>query len=86
MNPPHVDPEFLALLRCPESFQRLRIADPAVIEKLNQQVAAGLLRNHSGQTVIESLDGGLVRDDSRRLYPIRHEIPIMLVDESIVLD
>jgi uncharacterized protein YbaR (Trm112 family) len=32
------------------------------------------------------LDGGLVRDDGRILYPVRDDIPVMLLDEAIDLD
>ena len=31
-------------------------------------------------------DSGLVREDRTILYPVRDDIPIMLVDESIPLD
>jgi uncharacterized protein YbaR (Trm112 family) len=32
------------------------------------------------------VDGGLVREDGRILYPIRQRIPVLLVDEGIALD
>jgi uncharacterized protein YbaR (Trm112 family) len=35
--------------------------------------------------VTEPVDGGLVRSDGRFLYPIRDDIPIMLVEEAIPL-
>jgi len=35
--------------------------------------------------VLERIDAGLVRADGKFLYPIRHDIPIMLVDEAIPL-
>ncbi len=36
--------------------------------------------------VVEKIDGGLIRADKKFLYPIRHEIPIMLIDEAIPLE
>ena len=48
-------------------------------------IAAGALTNRAGQPVKEKMDGGLVRADGRFLYPIRHNIPVMLVDEGIPL-
>jgi uncharacterized protein YbaR (Trm112 family) len=80
-----IDPELLKILCCPETHQDLRLAEPAVIEKLNQQVSAGALKNRTGQPVQEKIDGGLVRADGKYLYPIRRKIPVMLVDEGIPL-
>ena len=81
-----VDPELLRLLCCPETHQDLREATPAVIARLNEQVAGGNLQNRSGQAVTEHLDGGLIRSDGRFLYPIRQDIPVMLVEEAIPLE
>ena len=86
MTPFSIQPGLLEILRCPESQQRLRPADQALVEQLNQRIAADGLRNHAGKPMKEKLDGGLVREDGQQLYALRHDIPIMLVDESIRLD
>jgi len=80
-----IDAELLKILCCPETHQDLRPADPAVIDRLNAQIAAGTLKNRGGQTVQEKIDAGLVRADGRYLYPVRRDIPVMLVDEAIPL-
>ena len=80
-----IDPELLNILCCPETHQEVRLAEPAVIEKLNGQIAAGALTNRAGQPVTEKMDSGLVRADGKFLYPIRRNIPVMLVDEGIPL-
>jgi uncharacterized protein YbaR (Trm112 family) len=80
-----IDPELLKILCCPETHQDLRPGEPSLIARLNQQIAAGTLKNRAGQTVPEKLDGGLVRADGKVLYPIRRDIPVMLVDEAIPL-
>ena len=80
-----MDPDLLKILCCPETHQELRLAEPGVIDKLNQQIAAGALKNCAGQVVEERIDGGLVRTDGKILYPIRGKIPVMLVDEGIPL-
>jgi uncharacterized protein len=36
--------------------------------------------------VTELLDGGLVRSDRKILYPIREDIPVMLIEEGIPLE
>jgi len=80
-----IDPELLKILCCPETHQELHPAEPALIERLNGQIAAGALTNRAGQLVNENIDGGLVRADGKFLYPIRRNIPVMLVDEGIPL-
>jgi len=80
-----IEPELLSILRCPETQQRLKAAEPELLEWLNQQIRTGQLRNRAGEPVGEMLDGGLVCEDGRRLYPIRLGIPVMLADESIPL-
>ncbi len=80
-----IDAELLKILCCPETHQELRLAEPAVIEKLNGQVSAGALKNRAGQLVQEKIEGGLIRADGKFLYPIRRNIPVMLVDEGIPL-
>ena len=80
-----IDPELLKIMCCPETHQSLGLAEPSLIEKLNEHITAGQLRNRSGQLVKERIDGGLVRTDNKFLYPIRQDIPIMLIDEAIPL-
>ncbi len=80
-----INPELLKILCCPETHQGLRPAEPAVVEKLNAQIVNGTLSNRAGQPVREKLDEGLVRSDGKFLYPVRGNIPVMLVDEAIPL-
>lgn len=77
--------ELLSILRCPETRQTLAVAEAAVVERLNAQVGAGTLRNAAGQPVTAKLDGGLVRADGQALYPVRNNVPVLLVDEAIAL-
>ena len=77
--------ELLSILRCPETRQLLAVAESAVVERLNGLVAAGKLRNAAGQPVAVKLDGGLVRADGKALYPVRNNVPVLLVDEAIAL-
>ena len=80
-----IDPELLKILCCPETHQEVRLAETAVIDKLNAQIAAGHVTNRAGQAVKDRIDSGLVRADGKFLYPIRQNIPVMLVDEGIPL-
>ena len=80
-----IDADLLKILCCPETHQEVRLAEPTVIDKLNGQIAAGALKNRAGQLVQEKIEGGLIRADGTVLYPIRRNIPVMLVDEGIPL-
>lgn len=82
----NVDQELLAILCCPETKQDVALADDALVAKLNAKIEQGQLKNKAGQPVGEKLDGGLVRADKKILYPIREDIPVMLIEEGIPLE
>lgn len=74
------------MLCCPETKADVSLADAPLIESLNRKVEAGQLKNRGGEIVKEKMDSGLVRADGKYLYPIREDIPIMLIDEAIPLE
>jgi uncharacterized protein len=80
-----VDAELIHILACPESKEPVKLAETGLIERLNQAIGAGKVKNRGGDAVTEPVDGGLIRSDGRFLYPIRDDIPIMLVEEAIPL-
>jgi uncharacterized protein YbaR (Trm112 family) len=80
-----VDSKLLEILCCPDTKQDVALAPSDLVERLNGQIATGALKNKGGEVVKEKMDGGLLRADGKVLYPIRDDIPIMLIDESIVL-
>jgi uncharacterized protein len=80
-----VDQSLLEILVCPETKQPLHVADTGLIERLNVSIGSGSLTTRGGQIVAEPLVEGLVREDGAVLYPVRDDIPIMLIDEAILL-
>ncbi|MFP4499429.1 MAG: Trm112 family protein [Candidatus Hydrogenedentota bacterium] len=80
-----VDPELLEILVCPENHSPVHVASDALVAQVNAAIEAGTLQNREGNPVETKIDGGLVRDDGAYLYPIRDDIPIMLIDEAIPL-
>ncbi len=81
-----IDKDLLEILACPETHQPLAEADEATVRAVNAKIEAKELANVVGQTVEEAIDGGLVREDGRILYPVRQRIPVLLVDEGIALE
>ncbi len=81
-----LDPELIAMLRCPQTSQRLREADAQLIDQLNHTIAAGSLRDLGDRLVEEPLTGGLVSEAGDYLYPVRDEIPTLIPAWAIQLD
>jgi len=80
-----LDPEFVKILVCPDNRTPVRVASEQEITDLNQKIEEGIIQNISGRKVNEKIDGGLIREAGDRLYPVRKNIPVMLVEEAIQL-
>ena len=80
-----INQELIDILVCPESRQSLTLAGPEEVASINQKIAKRELVNRAGAVVTQKIEGALVREDRQFFYPIRDEIPIMLIDEAIGL-
>lgn len=80
-----VSPELLEILVCPETKQPVSLAPPEVLERVNQKIRAGQLRNRGGELLKEEVAEALLREDGRVLYRVDDGIPVMLIEESIEL-
>jgi uncharacterized protein YbaR (Trm112 family) len=78
--------ELLGLLVCPETKQRLSLAGNDLLARLNRAVEEGTLVDQGGDRVKDRIEAGLVREDGKVLYPVRDDIPVMLLEEAIRLD
>ncbi len=81
-----VHPDLVEILACPESRQPVRLAEAELLDRLNRLIEAGQIRNRGGARVEKRLAEALVREDGQVLYPGGEDIPVMLVDEGILLD
>ena len=81
-----VNPELLEILVCPDTKQTLKVADADILDQVNQAVDGGGLKNQGGDRVKDRIEEGLVREDGRVFYPVKDDIPVMLLDEAIRLD
>ncbi len=81
-----IDKELLQTLVCPQDRTPLKLADKSTLAKVNRAIAAGRVKNRAGHRLEESLQGALLRRDRTVLYPIVDDIPVLLVEEAILLE
>ena len=80
-----VDPDLLAILRCPESLQPVRLADDSMVQRFQDQARQGIVKNLQGGIIGPDFEALLVREDGKRAYLVRDGIPVMLIDEAVAL-
>ena len=81
-----IDKELLEILVCPDRRRPLRLADDQLLGRLNEAIAAGRVSNRGGQPVRQPLAAGLVPEGGGVVFPVIDEIPVLLVEEAILLD
>ena len=81
-----ISAELLEILVCPETHQKLTVADEATVKKLAGLQAEGKLTNRAGKPVEQAPGGALVREDGQFCYLVVDNIPIMLIDEAVGMD
>jgi len=80
-----VHPELLEILACPEDKTPVRLLEAGALAALNERIKAGGVKTRGGQPVTDPVAEALVREDGKYAYPVRDDIPIMLIDEAIPL-
>jgi uncharacterized protein YbaR (Trm112 family) len=81
-----IDETLLKILVCPEDKTPVKLAEPSLVESINKKIIQGNVKNRAGEAVKEKIDAGLLRADGKYLYPVREDIPIMLVEEAIEVE
>ena len=76
----------LEILVCPSTKQGLVPASPDLVLRVNENIEGGELRDVGGEVVAEKVGALLVREDGGIAYPVRDDIPEMLVERGISVD
>jgi uncharacterized protein YbaR (Trm112 family) len=77
--------DLLALLVCPETHQDVALATPDELARINAAIRHGQVRTAAGAAVDQPVQAALIRADRAVAYPIRDDIPVMLVGEGLDL-
>ena len=80
-----ISKQLLDILVCPETKQKLRPIGDSELADINGRIKTKGLKNRGGTLVTEVLSGALLRMDGKCIYPIRDNIPVMLIEESFLL-
>ena len=83
MAPTKLDDFLLEVLVCPATRQKVTLAGDELTDAVNVGIGKGEVKEVSGAVVAEPVHGLLVREDGRVAYPVRDDIPEMLVDRGI---
>jgi len=78
-----ISQELLDILCCPETKEEVNLISEEDVQKVNYAIISGFVKKRNGDLETDTIEGGLLRVDGKYLYPVREEIPIMLIDEAI---
>jgi uncharacterized protein YbaR (Trm112 family) len=76
----------LELVRCPVTQSDLTVAEPELLERVNELITNRQLANRIGQTITVGVESGLVSADRSWLVPIRGGIVVLIADQAIPLE
>ena len=78
-----MDKRLLPILHSPVTHKGLGPVKPAVLQSVNAAIAAGELSNRDGNTLKDPLSEALITEDSKVIYPVIDDIPILLEERGI---
>ncbi len=81
-----IDKTLLDIICCPETKEDVAVAETELVNTINDGITQGTVKNRAGLVINEKIDGALIRSDKLLVYPVKQDIPIMLIDEAIELN
>lgn len=76
----------VALLRCPETLRPVRVVTTDELAGFNQKISERALITRGGIKRTVALENALIREDGGLLFPVEKGIPVMLLEEALVVD
>ena len=80
------DKSLLEIMVCPENHTELRFANKNELITLNKDIVSGKIKLRSGNTFSNKVTALLIRKDNKLGYRFNGPVPIMLIEEGIVLE
>jgi uncharacterized protein YbaR (Trm112 family) len=78
-----IDGKLLEILCCPVSKTPLTRLQAKRLRRLNEAISAGNVQYVRGAAVEQPLQEALITEDSKVIYPVIDEIPILLEERAI---
>ena len=78
-----IDGKLLEILCCPVSKTPLTRLSSSRLEKLNSAIRAGEVQTIQGAVVEQALNEALITEDSKVIYPVIDNIPVLLEEKGI---
>jgi len=78
-----IDPQLLNILCCPKTKVDVELLSTRELDKLNEAIKKGSVKNVAGELIDTPLNEGLITIDKKTVYRIEEDIPVMLIDEGI---
>ena len=78
-----IDGKLLEILCCPVSKTPLQRLPASLLDKLNRAIGQGEVETVEGKPVEEALREALITQDSKVIYPVIENIPILLEEKGI---
>ena len=78
-----IDGKLLEILCCPVSKTPLTRLPTSRLKTLNEAISAGTVQYVRGETVEDPLREALITEDSKVIYPVIDDIPILLEEKGI---
>ena len=78
-----IDGKLLEILCCPVSKTPLIRLPASKLDKLNRAISVGEVLYVHGEAVEDELREALITEDSKVIYPVMDNIPILLEEQGI---
>ncbi len=85
MSEETLNPDFIALLRCPQDHSSLKVMTKRSLNALNKKIEQGTVKRGDGRVVSEPVEQVLVREDRRIGYLCTDGVALLNAQDSLVL-